>query len=498
MFPIRRRWPILTGLIAATFYAANYYRISGLEHLRVESVASQPSQASPAGTPTRSPGGSLGIPSITGNGSLHDVYGHGGSSTAPASFDSTEYGIRKSDSPSSGDSGGLGNIVWPSQLHAGERFTLLQDHLGSRSAEAASSSKPTLPVSKPISLPPGFQSHGLDGFQSPGGPASLSSIAPPPAVGNQAAGSGQAGAGVENPFSFAPKPKPLGPPGITFSPAGPSSWATSSTGGRIRIASFNTEALGPAKLDKPHVLSLLVGMLRQYDVIALQEVRSTRDDVLPMLVERLNQSGRRYDYMIGPRIGRGSEREQFAFIFDTSRLETDRYRLYTVDDPQDLITFEPLVAWFRCKEAPEQEAFTFSLINTKINPLLAEAEHDILPDLVDAVQADGRQEDDWILLGDLAGSNAQLAILERVGVRFAIRDFPTEVTGHKMLDGLMFSAHATTEYTGRSGALDFLRKHNLSIEQSMEISSHLPIWAEFSVFEGAVPGRVAPGLAPSP
>ena len=41
--------------------------------------------------------------------------------------------------------------------------------------------------------------------------------------------------------------------------------------------------------------------------------------------------------------------EQFAFIFDTQRVETDRFQLYTIDDPEDLVTREPLVAWFRVK-----------------------------------------------------------------------------------------------------------------------------------------------------
>ncbi|MEZ6079295.1 MAG: hypothetical protein R3C56_27585 [Pirellulaceae bacterium] len=73
----------------------------------------------------------------------------------------------------------------------------------------------------------------------------------------------------------------------------------------MRIASFHLPA-GPALLNKPHVVQMLIAILRQYDVVALQGIQSSRDDVLPMIIDKLNQSGRRYDYLIGPRWPRGS------------------------------------------------------------------------------------------------------------------------------------------------------------------------------------------------
>ncbi|MEZ6079296.1 MAG: hypothetical protein R3C56_27590 [Pirellulaceae bacterium] len=137
-----------------------------------------------------------------------------------------------------------------------------------------------------------------------------------------------------------------------------------------------------------------------------------------------------------------------------------------MDDPEDLMNCEPLVAWFRCKGVPQRDAFTFSLVNILIDPNFADAERSILPGLIDAVVQDGRNEDDWILLGDFAGGNAQLSMLDAASVRFALSDIPTDVAGTRMLDTLLFSARATTEFTGRAGAFDFLRKYNLSIERA--------------------------------
>ncbi len=61
-----------------------------------------------------------------------------------------------------------------------------------------------------------------------------------------------------------------------------------------------------------------------------------------------------------------------------------------------------------------------------------------------------------------------------------------------MLDEILFSGPATVEFNGKVGVYDFLRQHNLSLEQALEVSDHLLIWAEFSAIEGAEPGRIAP------
>ena len=38
---------------------------------------------------------------------------------------------------------------------------------------------------------------------------------------------------------------------------------------------------------------------------------------------------------------------------------------------------------------------------------------------------------------------------------------------------------------------DFLREYNLTSDQALEVSDHMPVWAEFSVYEGGQPGRIA-------
>jgi deoxyribonuclease-1-like protein len=252
----------------------------------------------------------------------------------------------------------------------------------------------------------------------------------------------------------------------------------------IRIASFNMHAFGESKLKRLAVAETMIRIFRQFDVIALQHIQSRQQYVLPELVERLNQSDRRYEYCIGPRVGSEANQQQFAFVFDTDRIETDRQMLYTVDDPQRLMEYEPLVGWFRAKTVSSERAFTFSLVNLRVAPLNNEREWKLLPDLIRSVRQDGRHEDDVILAGDFGASSRELASLQNTGMIFGLEDIPTTITGEAMLDNIVFPARATDEFTGKSGVVDFLRQGNLSIDQALQVSSHMPVWAEFYAKEG--------------
>ncbi len=334
---------------------------------------------------------------------------------------------------------------WTPQLNVGEKLALIEERLSQKASSLTGGS--SLPFEPPLALPTEYQRSRPVGTSIQG---------------DNAAGS-MVGLGISD--SRLP---------------------------RVRVATFNAQSLGTAQLAKPHVFEAIVGILRQFDVIGLQSVQSDRDDILPVIVERLNQSGRHYDYLVGPRVGRGNVKQQFAFVFDTGRVDTDRYQLYTVDDPEDLVAFEPLVAWFRCREVPTEKAFTFSLVNLKVSPDGVDAEQRYLGNLIHAVVNDGRREDDVIVLGDFGGNPTAISSLNSPSVRHALRDVPTDVSGERSMSGILFPSQATCEYTGRSGVYDFLRKYNLSLERALEVSGQLPVWAEFLAAEGAEPGRVAP------
>lgn len=266
----------------------------------------------------------------------------------------------------------------------------------------------------------------------------------------------------------------------------------------IRVGSFNIQDFGESKVRKPEAMELLVRIGRQFDVLAIQEIQSKQYDVVALYVDALNADGSQYDYVIGPRVGRSSQKEQFAYIFDRRSIEVDRNALYTIDDPQDLLAREPLVGWFRVRGPDPREAFTFTLIAVHTDPDTAVQEVNVLDQVFRAVRDDSRREDDVIILGDFNIHDGNLGKLAQLpGAVTAITSYKTMVRGNNRNDNLLFCLPATREFTGRAGVFDYLRDYNLSEQQALLVSDHLPIWAEFSVYEGGRPGQVAaPQYAP--
>src|SRR5688572_24945768 len=57
---------------------------------------------------------------------------------------------------------------------------------------------------------------------------------------------------------------------------------SASTGGEvIRIATFNIQVFGTKKIGNPVVMDVVTKIVRNFDVAAIQEIRSVADDIMP-------------------------------------------------------------------------------------------------------------------------------------------------------------------------------------------------------------------------
>src|SRR3972149_2982353 len=128
--------------------------------------------------------------------------------------------------------------------------------------------------------------------------------------------------------------------------------------------------------------------------------------------------------MLGPRLGPSKSKEQYAFIYDTTAVEVNRQSIYTVNDPQDLLHREPLVALFRVRGPASDQAFTFVLANVHTDPDEVDEEVDTLADVYHAVRQSSGGEDDVIILGDL---NVDDRHLGRAGQIPGVRPIVTRV-----------------------------------------------------------------------
>ena len=88
------------------------------------------------------------------------------------------------------------------------------------------------------------------------------------------------------------------------------------------------------------------------------------------------------------------------------------------------------------------------------------------------------------MLGDLEADPEHFGRLAKVpGLTAAVGGVPTTTRGTRLADNILFDRRATVEYTGRWGVLDTVRELDLTPQEALEISSHLPVWAEFSSYE---------------
>ena len=260
----------------------------------------------------------------------------------------------------------------------------------------------------------------------------------------------------------------------------------------IRVATINLGPFDRQKLSKQHVVDRLAQVIRRFDVVAIQDVRARDQGILLEFVEQINTGERHYDFATPPGVGREPVEQYSAFLFDRATVEIDRSTVCVVQDEAGRFRREPLVASFLARGPSPNEAFTFTLVNVHTDPSRVVAEVDLLDDVFRAVRDDGRGEDDVILLGDLGVDDRHLGALGQVpNITWAISDVPSTTRGTRLVDNLLFDRRATQEFTGRSGVVDLIREFELSMRQAVEISDHLPIWAEFSVYEGGQAGNVA-------
>lgn len=260
----------------------------------------------------------------------------------------------------------------------------------------------------------------------------------------------------------------------------------------ILVASFNLQRLGPSKLKSNWTMDRLVEIIRQFDVIALQEITDQSEQALPQLVQRVNQSGARYSMAVSPRVGRAASGyyEQYAFVFDTDRIAGGQQYCYLVQDQNDYLHREPFVGRFATRT---NQPFTFTLVNVHTDPDEVREELNHLARLLNEIRNFEYPEDDVLLLGDLNAKPGQLQGLDQIPGLESLIQLPTNARKNKTLDNILIDRRLTTEMTGRAGTMDLERMFGVSMNEVLQISDHLPVWAEFIVNENAsaVPPRTA-------
>jgi deoxyribonuclease-1-like protein len=283
-------------------------------------------------------------------------------------------------------------------------------------------------------------------------------------------------------------PLPVAASAAPSDPTLPPPQATRKT---IRIATFNLGPLDRNKLGNALIVGHLAELIRDFDVVAVQNIQAANRGAIQEFVDQINSSGRYYDFAISDEVGVDPTDRYNAFLFDKTSVEIDRSTVCLVNDPAGRFRWKPVVALFRARGPAPKEAFTFLLINAQVDPERADVEIDLLDDAVAAVRKNRPDEDDVILLGDLETNPRDPRQLANIpNVAWAISDTVSTTRGTQLADNLLFDRRATVEFTGRANVIDLVRRLNLNIEDALMVAEHMPVWAEFSIYEGGQAGYV--------
>jgi endonuclease/exonuclease/phosphatase family metal-dependent hydrolase len=249
---------------------------------------------------------------------------------------------------------------------------------------------------------------------------------------------------------------------------------------KIRIYSFNIQIFGLAKMSKPEVVEILVDIISKADLVAIQEVRSASPEPVEQFMALLPEN---YAYVLGPREGRSSSKEQYWIIYDTAKLTVLGEAVWP--DENDLYERNPLGVYFQTKDK-----FDFILIDNHLQPSAAEQEIDGLSAII-AWYRELWSESDVLVVGDFNADGAYYdesllgdSFPEPEYRSIITNEFDTSVGANdNTYDRIIITASAIEDYAGNRGVLRFDEVYDFSqyAIEPKEVSDHYPVWADFYI-----------------
>ena len=250
----------------------------------------------------------------------------------------------------------------------------------------------------------------------------------------------------------------------------------------IRVATFYPGPIEAPRLQDPHFARILRTAISQCDVIAVHGFRGPgRGPFLPFFDSLRNDRPLRY---LVSEPFRDHTIRQFSVVFyDESKVILDRRRSGPVEDPSRVFRWRPLVASFAAAEVPLEQAFTFTVVAARVDPLRVSYELEMLSALLRTVASQHAPEDDILLLAHLEADEETLLRTFHPFVP-AVTGVPNSARGTRLASNILLDPRVTCEFTGQSGIISW----DGLLGQSGEIPPadilFLPVWAEFSVQEG--------------
>ena len=251
----------------------------------------------------------------------------------------------------------------------------------------------------------------------------------------------------------------------------------------IKAGAFNIQVFGTTKAENSDVMNIISKIIRQYDIIAIQEIRDSSGTALPQLINLVNSDGSMYSYFVSERLGRTSSKEQYAYIYNTKTIDpiSDPF---TYPEPENTDPFhrEPFIGSFKSSEGLFNA--TFVVIHT--DPDEAKEEIDGLYQVAEYAKNVLPVDETVVIMGDY---NAD-------GRYFDENTYtPMKSKGYVwVIDNILDTTTGTTDctydrivitggndfYTGDAGVHRFDTEYSLTDDFTKLVSDHYPVYAMFS------------------
>lgn len=259
----------------------------------------------------------------------------------------------------------------------------------------------------------------------------------------------------------------------------------------VRIAAWNLEPFDFSKVTNIAIGQKIARVLQEFDVVAVQGVRSKNRAVLEAILYLIAQQGGEYDYIASF----AAAGDVFcATFFNTQTIIVDRESVSDVYDVRGRLQTPVLVANFRPNGVPSESCFTFQIINIRLlgAPSDGATLADVFATLKKRAGGFGLTEDDLIVAGDFGTKIKEIKDLDSIPNAATLhRNATTGIAGDSGAN-LLFDSVATVEYVERFGVVNLAEYFDITDAEAEKIANGRPVWGDFSVYEGGDPHFFAP------
>ncbi|UUX92047.1 endonuclease/exonuclease/phosphatase family protein [Methanoplanus endosymbiosus] len=258
----------------------------------------------------------------------------------------------------------------------------------------------------------------------------------------------------------------------------------------ITVGSFNIQVFGQSKASDDEVMTTLANIIRNFDIIAIQEIRDSSETAAPLLLQYVNADGSDYDMYVGERLGRTTSKEQYAFIYNTDTIRPAGDPVTYPDSEYDMFHREPYIMPFETTGG--DFTATYAVIHT--DPDEAKEEIPALTNVMEYMEGVLPGDDTLILMGDLNADctyfdEDSYITLKSGEYQWLIGNSEDTTTGNTVCTYDRIILNGGEEYyTGNSGVFRFDSIYGLSQDESLKVSDHYPVYAKFKTSgDGTVP-----------